>query len=241
MNSKLTHWVLGNSCCNSRWEDAYNRFESEDEEVRKFKKRLGYLGAGIWSRDATIVDLFCGSGRNLSCLERMGFSDLHGVDLSPRLLSRYSGSANLYVGDATALGFPEKWADVIIVQGGLHHLPNLSLNLGKCLDEIHRVLKPDGLFVMVEPWVTPFLNLAHWCCRRKIICRMSAKVGALAVMIEEEKETYFSWLSNSELILQELNSRFEKKFLVTALGKFNFVGTPAVIQRQAPLSQHSSL
>ena len=225
MNSKLIHWVSGNSCCNSRWEDAYNRFETVDEEIRKFNKRLLFLGAGNWSRQSRIVDLFCGSGRNLSCLERMGFSDLHGVDLSPRLLSRYSGSANLYVGDATALGFTEKWADIIIVQGGLHHLPNVSCNLGKCLDEIHRVLKPGGLFVMVEPWLTPFLSLAHWSCRQQVIRRMSAKVDALAVMIEEEKETYFSWLSNSEHILQELNVRFQKINLHAAMGKLSFVGS----------------
>jgi len=226
MNSKLTYWVDGNSCCNARWEDAYNRFESEDEEIQKFQNRLLSFGAAQWSRKATVVDLFCGSGRNLICLERMGFLDLHGVDLSPRLLDRCSGSAKLYVGDATSLGFSDGWADIVIVQGGLHHLPNLTNDLENCLDEIHRVLKPDGLFVMVEPWSTPFLDFVHWCCRQKLIRRLSSKLDALAVMIEEEKVTYFSWLSSQKNIIEQLKNRFQKKFLSTKMGKINFLGSP---------------
>jgi ubiquinone/menaquinone biosynthesis C-methylase UbiE len=225
--SKMTYWIEGNSCCNLRWENAYNRFETEEEEIRKFEKRLVSMGAANWAKNVKIVDLFCGSGRNLICLERLGFSDLHGVDLSPRLLSRYSGSAQLYVGDATELQFPDSWADIVIVQGGLHHLPNLEESFGKCLDEIHRILKSDGLFVMVEPWATPFLSVAHWSCRRKLIRWISPKVDALAVMIEEERETYYSWLSSANKILDELAARFEKKFLQIKMGKFNFIGSPS--------------
>ena len=66
----------------------------------------------------------------------MGFKNIHGVDLSPRLLNRYSGIAQLYVGDATSLEFPDSWADIIIVQGGLHHLLSLPEDLEKCLNQI---------------------------------------------------------------------------------------------------------
>ena len=227
MDSKLTYWVDGNSCCNARWEEAYNRFETEDEEIQKFQNRLLSFGAARWSRRAKVVDLFCGSGRNLLCLEHMGFLDLHGVDLSPRLLDLCTAKANLYVGDATSLGFPDNWADIVIVQGGLHHLPNLSSDLEKCFDEIHRILKHDGLFVMVEPWSTPFLNFAHWCCRQKTLCNLSTKLDALATMVEEEKETYFKWLSSQAKILHELNARFLKKSLQTRMGKVNFLGSPS--------------
>lgn len=43
--TRLTYWVEGNSCCIQRWEDAYNRFESDAEEIAKFQKRLNFLGA----------------------------------------------------------------------------------------------------------------------------------------------------------------------------------------------------
>jgi SAM-dependent methyltransferase len=226
MNSKLTYWVEGNSCCNQRWEDAYNRFETEDEEIQKFQNRLTLLGAQRWNRQARVVDLFCGSGRNLACLERMGFTNLHGVDLSPRLLNRYSGSAKLYVGDATCIKFPEAWAEIVIVQGGLHHLPKLPDDLKKCLDQIHKILKPGGLFVMVEPWQTPFLTFVHWCCRLKSLRMLSKKLDSLAIMIHEEKDTYFSWLSMPEKIREEISSRFQKKINLNRMGKLIFLGTP---------------
>jgi ubiquinone/menaquinone biosynthesis C-methylase UbiE len=226
MNPNLTYWVEGNSCCNQRWEDAYKRFESETEEIKKFQKRLNFLGAKNWKRDATVVDLFCGSGRNLACLERMGFKNLHGVDLSPRLLNLYTGKAKLYVGDATRLNFPDDWADIVIVQGGLHHLPLLPNDLAKCLDQIQRVLKPGGILIIVEPWLTPFLVFAHWCCRQRPLRVFSSKLDALAVMVEEEKETYFAWLSIPKIITNELSNRFEKLIEIKRLGKIYFVGTP---------------
>jgi ubiquinone/menaquinone biosynthesis C-methylase UbiE len=223
MKTSLTYWVEGNSCCNQRWEDAYNRFESEGEEIQKFQKRLEYLGVKNWDREARIIDIFCGSGRNLVCLERMGFKNLHGVDLSPRLLSRYTGSAELYVGDATKLEFPDSWADIIVVQGGLHHLPNI-LALQKCLDEARRVLKNDGLLIAIEPWMSPFLHFVHWCCKQKLFTRLSPKLDALATMIEEEKDTYFSWLKNNQEISKVFFKRFEVKKLKVKNGKFYFAG-----------------
>ncbi len=173
-----------------------------------------------------MVDLFCGSGRNLACLESMGFKNLHGVDLSPRLLHLYIGKAKLYVGDATSLNFPDDWADIVIVQGGLHHLPLLPNDLAKCLDQIQRVLKPDGILIIVEPWLTPFLVFAHWCCRQRFLRKLSSKLDALAVMVEEEKETYFAWLAIPEIIANELKKRFFKLFELKGMGKINFVGKP---------------
>src|SRR6266851_3118921 len=39
------------------WEAAYLRFESPEEEIQKFIKRLTRLGAPQWPRDAEIVEL----------------------------------------------------------------------------------------------------------------------------------------------------------------------------------------
>jgi SAM-dependent methyltransferase len=223
MNPNLTYWVEGNSCCNHRWEDAYNHFESETEETNKFLKRLYFLGAQDWNRNARVVDLFCGSGRNLTCLERLGFKDLHGVDLSPRLLLRCTGNSKLYVGDVTNLKFPDAWADIVIVQGGLHHLPNLHVDLEKCLSQVQRVLKPGGVFIMVEPWLTPFLRFVHWCCRRKSLRMLSKKLNSLATMIEEEKDTYFKWLSEKSYIIKCIEKKFMNNKIKLKFGKIYLV------------------
>src|SRR6266513_1650687 len=50
-------------------EAAYLRFESPEEEIRKFIRRLTRLGASQWPRDAEIVELFCGRGNGLLSLQ----------------------------------------------------------------------------------------------------------------------------------------------------------------------------
>src|SRR5437762_12555511 len=47
------------------WEAAYLRFETPEEEIRKFIGRLNRLGARQWPSDAEIVELFCGRGNGL--------------------------------------------------------------------------------------------------------------------------------------------------------------------------------
>ena len=64
------------------WEAAYLRFETPEQEIQKFIRRLHHLGAEEWPRDSEIVELFCGRGNGLHALERLGFTRLEGVDLS---------------------------------------------------------------------------------------------------------------------------------------------------------------
>jgi hypothetical protein len=66
----------------SPWETAYSRFESPEQEIQKFTRRLNKLGAANWPRDADIVELFCGRGNGLHALSQLGFTRLEGVDLS---------------------------------------------------------------------------------------------------------------------------------------------------------------
>jgi SAM-dependent methyltransferase len=212
------------ACCGDPWEDAYLRFETPEQEVAKFSRRLARLGADRWPRDASVVELFCGRGNGLHALARLGFTNLEGVDLSDRLLAQYEGPARLFVGDCRSLPFDDDSKDVLIVQGGLHHLPSLPEDLDRTLAEAARVLRPGGRFVAVEPWRTPFLRLVHAVCRVPAARRLSAKVDALATMIEHERATYEAWLSRPKLILDLLASRFEVERRATALGKLSFVG-----------------
>lgn len=73
---------------------------------------------------------------------------------------------------------------------GLHHLPSIPDDLEQCVSEVHRVLRPSGKFVMVEPRNTPFLQFAHQIVRIYPL-RAVPKIDALQVMIEREAATYF--------------------------------------------------
>jgi ubiquinone/menaquinone biosynthesis C-methylase UbiE len=209
-----------------RWEAAYLRFETPEQEIQKFIRRLENLGVVEWSRQSQVVELFCGRGNGLHALSRLGFSHVEGVDLSPRLLQEYHGDARCYAADCRHLPLPNQSRDVLIVQGGLHHLPKLPDDLEQTIAEMHRVLKRGGRLVLVEPWLTAFLRLVHLVSGNRFMRHLSPKLDALATMIDYEAETYQAWLAQPDLILGLVRARFAPLRQVFAWGKWSFVGTP---------------
>ena len=208
------------------WEAAYLRFETPEEEIGKFIGRLSRLGARQWRRDAEIVELFCGRGNGLVALQRLGFTRLEGVDLSPRLIAQYKGSAHCIVADCRKLPFADRSKDVLIVQGGLHHLPNLPADLKQTFSEMQRVLRKDGRVMFVEPWRTPFLTLVHFVSEIPIVRRFSNKMDAFATMTEYEIRTYTQWLGQPDVIKRMSRTHFVPVHESFAWGKWSFVGMP---------------
>jgi len=209
------------------WEAAYLRFETPEQEIAKFQSRLKKLGAAEWPTDAEIVELFCGRGNGLHALTRLGFTRVEGVDLSPALIAQYQGSSPCHVSDCRRLLFADCSKDILIVQGGLHHLLNLPADLEQTVLEMKRVLRKDGRLVIVEPWKTPFLSFVHMVCQNPIARRLSNKLDALATMIQYERTTYEQWLSQPEPILALFGQHFQTVSHDIGWGKWSFVGTPA--------------
>lgn len=206
------------------WEAAYLRFETPEEEINKFVRRLQKLGARDWPREARVVELFCGRGNGLHALDRLGFRRIEGADLSRRLVAVYQGAVQCYVCDCRSLPFPDQSRDILVVQGGLHHLLKLPEDLGKTLREARRVLVPGGRVVIIEPWLTPFLRLVHAVSAVRLARRVSTKLDALATMIEYERQTYEQWLNNPDLILKTTADYFSPVRQSFAWGKWNYVG-----------------
>jgi SAM-dependent methyltransferase len=222
---RIERWHPSLACCDPAWEAAYRRFESPEEETAKFRRRLIAVGAQRWPRDAEIAELFCGRGNGLKALASLGFESLSGVDLSEELLASYEGPARLYLGDCRDIRFADRSFDVVVVQGGLHHLSDLA-DLERTLRGVRRVLRPTGRIVVVEPWLTPFLAVVHRFCTTGVARRVWGKLDALAAMIEHERETYFHWLSRPEPILAQLRANFAPEHEHVAWGKLSFVGAP---------------
>lgn len=223
---KITEWCKPLTCCDEVWEAAYRRFETPAEERRKFRKRLENFGVTSWDRNLAVVELFCGTGNALNVWAEFGFEYLEGVDLSQRLLQQYQGEAKLYIGDCRDLHLPDASRDVIAVQGGVHHLPDLRGDLPRVFAEVARVLRPDGRFLVVEPWRTPFLSLVHSGQNNRFLRACWPRYNALATMTEREATTYFRWLSESRYILAEFGRYFSTEQQVIGWGKWQCVGRP---------------
>ncbi len=227
--TNITVWKSLQIPIDRQWEAAYQRFETPQQEIAKFKKRLDYLGYRDWPSGARIVELFCGRGNGLHALAELGFTNIAGVDLSEELLKSFAGRAPLYAGDCRELSFADQECDVVIVQGGLHHLPDVPADLDLCLKEIRRVLKPSGTFCMVEPWETLFLNAVHATCRNPVARRYWDKLDALAEMIERELTTYEQWLRQPDTILDSIQRHFNVERQKISFGKIMLRATPKAL------------
>lgn len=197
--------------------------------MRKFVRRLMKMGSAQWPRNAEIVELFCGRGNGLQALSKLGFIQLVGGDLSTSLLGQYVGPANVVVCDGRQLPFHGCCRDIVIIQGGLHHLPTLPDDLEQTLAETNRVLRNDGLLVVVEPWMTPFLALVHRVCESRIARRLSPRIDALASMIHNEGQTYEQWLGQPQTILGLFGKYFRTHWRSVKWGKLSFVGRKRLV------------
>lgn len=227
MSAKLIrHIDSGATCCDPQWEAAYLRFETPEEEIAKFVRRLKAFGLDAADKQHRVVELFCGRGNGMVALSQLGFKNLEGIDLSEELLVQYRGSGTLHLADCRSLPLDDASVDIAIVQGGLHHLPRLPEDLEESLGEVRRVLKPTGKFYVIEPWRTPFLTFVHAVTDLKLVRRIYAKGDALAEMTEHERETYERWLSMPREIMSVFDSHFQAQSKRTTWGKLAYVGMP---------------
>jgi ubiquinone/menaquinone biosynthesis C-methylase UbiE len=101
------------------------------------------------ARNAAVLDLGCGLGRQAEEMIRRGYG-VTGLDVSERLLrSARQRGVPVTSGDALRLPFADDAFDVVYTIGVLHHLPDREAQRAACA-EVHRVLKPGGRFLVHE-------------------------------------------------------------------------------------------
>ena len=222
----IRHVDDGETCCDPEWEAAYKRFETPEEEIEKFIRRLRRFGLHRQPKDIRVAELFCGRGGGLVAFQRLGLTNIEGVDLSETLLQEYRGTATLHLADCRRLPFDDHSFDAAIVQGGLHHLPTLPEDLDAVLSEVSRILKLAGTFYVVEPWLTPFLRFVHVVVKQPLVRRFYRKGDALAAMTEHELETYEQWLGQPAEVLNVFQRYFVLNQQKTAWGKLLLTATP---------------
>ena len=209
----------------TRWERAYQAFETPLEERKKFIGRYRSIGADGWSRDLRLLEVCSGRGSGLHAWQAMGFRRVFGVDCSPALVLAQDTPGFRIIGDARSLPLASNCVDVVVVQGGLHHLLTTE-DVDRALAEMCRVVVPSGTIVIIEPWLTPFLRVVHAVCGSELARRVWSRIDALATMIEEERETYYRWLNAPDEHLLVIRRRVVARIVRRRWGKLVYVGTP---------------
>ncbi len=112
-------------------------------------KTIEFLEARL-AKKAALLDIGAYASEILCSFHKLGFSDLTGVDLNPRVTSMpYSNSVKYMVGDLMRMQFPPESFEAVTAISVLEH----GFCSGKVFSEVSRVLKPGGYFVgSVDYW-----------------------------------------------------------------------------------------
>ncbi|MEH2151648.1 class I SAM-dependent methyltransferase [Nostoc sp.] len=112
-------------------------------------RQLALQGLTIHS-DTQVLDLCCGSGQTTEFLVKLS-QNVTGLDASPKSLQR----ARLNVPEASyieafaeEMPFADNLFDVVHTSVALHEMQPQQLR--KIINEVYRVLKPEGVFTLVD-------------------------------------------------------------------------------------------
>lgn len=112
-------------------------------------RQLALQGLTIHS-DTQVLDLCCGSGQTTQFLVKLS-QNVTGLDASPKSLQRARQNVPLAVyleAFAEKMPFADNLFDVVHTSVALHEMQPEQLR--KIISEVYRVLKPGGVFTLVD-------------------------------------------------------------------------------------------
>jgi ubiquinone/menaquinone biosynthesis C-methylase UbiE len=146
--------------------DPYKRFAKiYDRIFEPLNSGLRALGVRMFPpfEGMAVLDVGCGTGVHLERYQKAGCS-VFGIDLSPAMLEvarkRLGEGANLQIGDASNMPYPDNEFDLIIMSTVLHEMPN-SVRLA-VINETQRILKEDGRILLIDFHPGPIRPLKGW-------------------------------------------------------------------------------
>lgn len=132
-----------------------------------------------------IIELGSGTGNFLSLLEKKGFHNLYGVDLSGKSISiakKKCHSAKFIKTSADSTGLKSSVFDVAVFMSSLHHLPDHK----KAIIEVRRILKNKGVLLISEP-------NKHFLFRKKNIPQKIVLGGIFVLLKFKNHKILESW------------------------------------------------
>lgn len=141
------------------WKNLYISEYARGHDVQATLRRY----VGFQAEGARILDVGCGDAGVPIAFAEHG---AHAAGIEPsagsvergRVRAQEHGvDVDLRHGSAETLPFQDAAFDLVILDNVLEHVEDMQ----RTLDEVHRVLKPDGLLYMVTP--KPFAVYSLWC------------------------------------------------------------------------------
>tara|TARA_B100000989_G_C19526138_1_gene466949 strand:+ start:687 stop:1430 length:744 start_codon:yes stop_codon:yes gene_type:complete len=118
------------------------------------------------SKNSKVLDYGCGIGNSLKRVIEYNPQKITGIDISEVSIKKakdciqdLASNVELLVDNCEKTKFKDDTFNIVYGTGILHHL-----NIKTCLEEIHRILKPGGKFLFIEPLGTnPLINIYRKC------------------------------------------------------------------------------
>jgi ubiquinone/menaquinone biosynthesis methyltransferase len=151
---------------------------------RRWKRRLSAL-AGV-TPGVEALDLACGTGDITFALSADGASTT-GLDITPRMLELAAAKhtrtnpPRWVAGDMMALPFGNARFDLVTTGYGIRNVPLLK----GAIEEIHRVLKPGGLFLSLD-----FNRPSNGLVRLIYLSYLTVVGSALGFVLHGDPDTY---------------------------------------------------
>jgi SAM-dependent methyltransferase len=187
--------------------------ETYSKKFGAYKKILRLLNhdPGIFNLPlhAKIVDIGCGYGDLLKLLAERGYSQLIGVEPDP-ICREKNVSINISPGNLYNTGLACAQMDVVIINQVFHHVDDYK----KALDEISRILAPNGVLCFMEP-LNSFSRLLMDFLTFKTPLYLLPPISLRYAVMKLEVDTglYPKFLNSQAEFHSLLNLRFNKVFL----------------------------
>jgi len=155
--------------------------------------RYRYLRQEVSRYPGSILIIGCGSKREMAIVTQ-GHTEVWGIDISETAIEKNRArfpAFNFRRMDACAMTFPENSFDVVVCSEVIEHLPDRS----KFLDDVRRILKSGGTFILTTP---------NWCSWYGLARAIAERIGGRPFTSDDQPID--NWAHPGELI-RELKKR----------------------------------
>jgi SAM-dependent methyltransferase len=131
------------------------RMVPDKADVKTFWEHIyRYRFATKFARGKVVLDIACGEGYGSAALKRAGAAKVIGVDLSEEACAHVRSKYDIEtrVGDAEAIPLDDSSVDLVVSFETIEHVGKPA----RFLDEIKRVLRPNGIVVISTPNRDPY-------------------------------------------------------------------------------------